>query len=270
MQPILLSKGEKEFIKGLLNQSIRIDGRDRDEIRPFSVEMNPLPLSPSSCRVTWGHGYGNTTELLVSVSTEVMKIEESAPQLSVKSLSGSFGEGIDGAEICQVVYSTLLHFIQNSEVLEQSQFVIVNSPYSWKLFIDVLIIKAAGAVYEAAMIGIRETLRKLRFPQLIITPGETISELHFDIDENKPPLKLINKEKLPFALSFASVGDSLLRDPSPLEVAVVQSLLVIGVGSGNTILGLNHFGECGMKPAVLAEIQEGIEAYVAPLRAMGK
>ena len=263
MQSILLSKGEKDFIQGLFEQNLRVDGRDFDQMRPFSIEMNPLPLSPSSCRVTWGHGYGNTTEILVSVSTEVMKTEESEPLLSVKSLANSFGENADGSEICQVVYTTLQHFLQNSGVLDPSNFIIVNSPYSWKLFIDVLIIKAAGGVYEASMIGIRESLRKLRFPQLIITPGETISELHFDIDESKPLLKLIDKSKLPFAFSFAPVGDTLLRDPTPLEVAVVQSLLVIGVGN-NTILGLNHFGECGMKPAILSYIQERIDSYLEP------
>ncbi|KAK8860778.1 Exosome complex component rrp42 [Tritrichomonas musculus] len=264
MQSLLLSKGEKDFIQGLLNQNIRVDGRNSDEMRDFSIEMNPLPLSPSSCRVIWGHGYGDTTEILVSVSTEVMKTEESQSQLSVKSLANSFGENADGTEICQVVYSTLYHFLQNSGVLDPSHFEIVNSPYSWKLFIDVLIIKAAGAVYEAAMIGIRESLRELKFPQLIITPGETISELHFDIDESKPPLPLIDESKLPFAFSFAPVGDSLLRDPTPLEVAVVQSLLVIGVGNDNTILGLNHFGECGMKSSILSYIQENISKYLEP------
>ena len=266
MQPLLLSKSERDFVHSLIDHGVRVDGRTHDQIRPFSVDMDILPLSPSSCRVVWGRGYGDTTELIVSVCTEVMKSEISDPQISVKSISGAFGSGVDGTEICQVVFSTLQHFLENSTALEPSQFVISNSPYSWKLFIDVLIIKAAGAIYEAAMIGIRETLRKLRFPQMIITPGETISELHFDIDENKPYLKLIDKEKLPFAISFAPVGDTLIRDPSPLEVAVVQSLLVIGVGINNSILGLNHFGERGMKPAVISDVQERIAYYIEPFR----
>ena len=110
MQSILLSKGEKDFIQGLFEQNLRVDGRDFDQMRPFSIEMNPLPLSPSSCRVTWGHGYGNTTEILVSVSTEVMKTEESEPLLSVKSLANSFGENADGSEICHIHGSSLLMF----------------------------------------------------------------------------------------------------------------------------------------------------------------
>lgn len=264
MQTLLLSKGEKDYVHKLLDSNNRLDGRQADEIRPFKVQMNPLPLSPSSCLVTWGHGYGDTTEIMVALNLEVMKTENSTPQISVKSLAGSFGENVDGTEICQVVRSTLDHFLQNSHALDASTFIIKNSNYSWKIFIDVLIIKACGAVYEAAMIGIRETLKALTFPQLLITPGETNAELHFDIDDNKPSQKLIDEDKLPYAISFAPIGDSLLRDPTPLEVAVVGSFLVIGV-SNNTILGLNHFGERGMKSTVLGEIQDKIDVYLQPL-----
>ncbi|KAH0791787.1 exosome complex component RRP42 [Histomonas meleagridis] len=263
MQTVVISKDEKAFHQSLLAHDIRLDGRAPLVSRQFKVEINPLPLSPSSCRVTWGYGYGDTTEVMVSVSTEIMKEEQSLPQISVKALSGSFGIDFDPTEICQVVNSTLEQFLKNSGALDPSQFVIVNSPYSWKIFIDVLIYKAAGAVYEAAMIGIRESLSRLTFPQLIVTPGETISELHFDIDENKEELKLIDPEKLPYVLSFAVAPNSLFLDPTPIEISVVQSLLVIGVSKAGSILGLNHFGERGLKTNAIEEITNNLQMLLS-------
>jgi exosome complex RNA-binding protein Rrp42 (RNase PH superfamily) len=266
MQTLVLSKGEKLFQRDLLNQGIRIDGRDCLESRRFVVDLNPLPLSPASCRVTWGHGYGSTTEILVSVTTEVAKTEFGDPELSVKSLFAAFGSAVDSVEVCEVIQSTLFQFLQNSNALAPSQFVVVNSPFSWKLYIDVLVIQAAGAVYDAAMIGIRESLAVLTFPQLIVTPGETLAELHFDIDETKEYLRLIEKQSIPFVVSFAASANALLLDPTPIEITVLQSLLVIGLSVGGMILGLNHFGECGVRSGSLAEITEQAQAVLGQLQ----
>lgn len=265
MQTIVLSKGEKEFQQDMLNRGVRLDGRENMESRRYAIEMETLSLSPASCRVTWGHGYGNTTEVIVSVSTEVAKTKLSEPLISVKALKGSFGPSIDASEICQVIQSTIVHFLNNSGCLEPTQFEIANTPFSWKLFVDILIIRAAGAVYESAMIGIRETLGVLRFPQLKITPGETLAELHFDIDDSKESIEIIDKEKVPFAVSFAAGDGFLLLDPTPSEITVVQSLVVVGVSTTGSILGLNHFGERGMKSSAIAEISEHVNAGIYPL-----
>jgi exosome complex RNA-binding protein Rrp42 (RNase PH superfamily) len=266
MQTVILSKGEKLFQEALIAKGIRIDGRESLESRRFTTEPNPLPLSPASCRVIWGHGYGSTTEVLVSVTTEVVKTEFGDPQLSVKSLFAAFGSAVDSVEVCEVIQSTLLQFLQNSGALAPEQFVVVNSPFSWKLYIDVLVIRAAGGVYEASMIGIRESLAELTFPQLVVTPGETLAELHFDIDETKEYLRLIEKERIPFVVSFAAAANALLLDPTPLEIAVVQSLLVIGISAKGLVLGLNHFGECGVRSGILAEITEEAQKVLAQLQ----
>lgn len=256
MQTLVLSKDEIQFQRDLLEQGLRLDGREALDPRLYTIEMNPLPLSPASCRVLWGNGYGYTTELLVSVSTEVMTIENSSSVLSVKALAGSFGPAVDQDEICQVIKSTLRHFLENSGVLEQSQFIIINSPYSWKLFIDVLVIKASGAVYDASMVGIYHVLNALTFPQLIVTPGETIAELHFDVDETKEPQKIIDAQQVPVVMSFAACPNSFFIDPTPTEITVLQSLLVVGMSRSGKLLGLNHFGECGMKQWILQEVTQ--------------
>jgi exosome complex RNA-binding protein Rrp42 (RNase PH superfamily) len=254
MQKIVLSKGEKLFIQDLIDQGLRIDGREMMENRRFTIEMNPLPLSPSSCRVLWGTGYGSTTEVLVSVTMEVAKTPLAGPEVSVKSLATAFGASLNSVELCEVIHATLTQFLQNSGALEPSQFVVHNTPFSWKLFIDVLVVRAAGAVYEAAMIGVRESLAGLTFPPLIVTPGETLAELHFDIDESKEAVTLIAKDAVPFVLSFAAAENALLLDPLPIEITVVQSLLVVGISAGGMIVGLNHFGEVGVKSWALGEV----------------
>ena len=266
MQTLVISNDEKRFQQNLLDLSLRLDGREPLDSRKFKIEINPLPLSPSSCRVIWGHGYGDTTEIMVSVSTEIMRNEQSLTQLSVKALSGSFGEDLERSdEICQVVKNTLDKFLENSGAIDREQLRISNSQYSWKVFIDVLIYKAAGAVYEASMLGIRESLKRLKFPELIITPGETLSELHFDIDENKEERNLIHSEKLPYVMSFAASPNGLFLDPTPLEISVIQSLLVIGFSRNGEILGLDHFGECGLRKWAIAEITEKSQTLLSEM-----
>jgi exosome complex RNA-binding protein Rrp42 (RNase PH superfamily) len=172
----------------------------------------------------------------------------------VKSLANAFGASLNSVELCQVIQATLAQFLQNSGALEPSQFVVFNSPFAWKLFVDVLVIRAAGAVYEAAMVGVRESLAGLTFPALILTPGETLGELHFDIDESKEAVSLIAKDAVPFVVSFAAAENSLLLDPMPIEITVVQSLLVVGISTAGMILGINHFGEVGVKSWALGEV----------------
>jgi exosome complex RNA-binding protein Rrp42 (RNase PH superfamily) len=191
-----------------------------------------------------------------------VKSEASQPQISVKALSGAFGGVADPEQICQVLQSSLVHFLQNSGALEPEQFVVLNSPFSWKIFIDVLIIRAAGGFFEAAMVGLRESLATLTFPQAIVTPGESLAELHFDIDETKDAVKIIDETKLPFVVSFSASTNALLVDPSPTEVTVLESLLVIGLCSDGTILGMNHFGECGLKSWVIGEATERAKEVV--------
>jgi exosome complex RNA-binding protein Rrp42 (RNase PH superfamily) len=256
MQTIKLSQGEKLFQEDLLNQKIRLDGRHPLDARPFTIEMNPLRLAPASCRVLWGHGYSNTTEVLVAVNTEITKSELSQTQISVKALAGAFGPVADSEQICQVIKASLMHLLENSKALEPSQFSVSQSPFSWKIFIDVLIVRAAGGFYEASMIGIRESLRVLTFPQAIVTPGESLAELHFDIDETKEAIKIIDENRLPFILSFSASLNALLLDPTPLEVSVLQSLLVVGISRDGMILGMNHFGECGLRSWTLGEATE--------------
>lgn len=256
MQTLRLSPGEKQFNCELLSHNKRLDGREFLQQRNFNCEINPLPLSPSSCRVTWGHGYGNTTEVIVSVSTEVAINEHAGFNLSVKALPGSFGPDVEASDVCQVIKNTLEHFIVNSTALEPKQFIIFSSPYSWKLFIDVLVVKASGAFYESAMLGIRESLKNLTFPELIVTPGDNANELHFDIDESKKAKHIIDSEKIPLVYSFAAYKDTLLIDPTPTEITSVQSLLVIGVTNGGDMIGLNHFGEAGLREPTLGQLTE--------------
>ena len=259
MQTLRLSPGEKQFNCEMLNRHMRMDGREYLQQRDFEIEMDPLPLSPASCRVIWGNGYGNTTEVVVSVSTEVATNEHAKYDLTVKALPGSFGPSVESTEICQVIKSTLEHFIDNSEALEPEQFILFSSPYSWKLFIDVLVIKASGAFYEAAMLGIQKSLEELTFPELIVTPGDNPNELHFDIDESKTPKRIIQHEKIPQVYSFAAFNDSLLIDPTPSEITSVQSLLVVGISKDGAMLGLTHFGEAGLRESILSTLPNVIK-----------
>ena len=127
MQTLRLSPGERQFNCDLLSRNMRLDGREFLQQRKSIFETNPLPLSPSSCRVTWGHGYGNTTEVIVSVTTEIALNENAGFVLSVKALPGSFGADIEAEDVCQVIRNTLEHFINNSTALEPKQFILFNA-----------------------------------------------------------------------------------------------------------------------------------------------
>ncbi|EAY01245.1 hypothetical protein TVAG_027130 [Trichomonas vaginalis G3] len=263
MQTLTLSPGERTFQCEMLARNMRMDGREFLQSRTHEIELNPLPLSPSSCKVIKGHGYSNTTEVIVSINTEVALNEHAEFDLSVKSLPGAFGPNLEDAEICQVIKTTIKHFLVNSEVLEPNQFILFNSPYSWKIYIDVLILKAAGGVYEASMLGIESCLQNITFPALIVTPGESANELHFDIDESKKAEHLIKVEKIPKLYTFAAYQDKLIIDPTPAEVTSVQSLIVIGASKDGSMLGMNHFGESGLRESLLGQITEVVKSLSA-------
>ena len=258
MQTVVLSPGEKGFYLDMLSKGLRIDGRKISELREFRVTRDVLPLSQSSVRVTYGNGYNQTTEAIMSISTEVVTSKLSELELSVKSLDTAFGE--DSQKICEVVRNTLLSFIKNSGALAPEKLQIPNVDYSWKVYIDVLFLKAAGGIYEVPMVGIRIALASLRFPQLTISPGDSIAELHFDIDESKPPRELVSADELPLALTFSPLGNELISDPLPSEVSVLSSLLVAGFTKDGKLIGLTHFGSRGMDANIITDVNSRVQA----------
>lgn len=263
MQTVTLSKGERKFRKELLEGGVRLDGRSFVETRKFTIEQDILPLAATSSLVRWGYGVGATTELYVAVNTEVTHVEPREPSITVRSIDGAFDVSTNVTEVLEVVRESIQSFLTNCHALEPDLF-IINKPYGWKLFIDILIIRADGGLHEAAMTGIVDCLSRLEFPELLISAGETVAEPHFQIDPNRLPKQLIDPELLPIVLSYAALGSQLIADPSPAEVTCLSSLVVVGLTHKGELLGLQHFGKVGLESNIIEAVVDLASKTVNP------
>lgn len=254
MQDLGISPGQASFIRQLLAHGQRIDGRSQNQIKEHSIQKQVLSLSEQSCRVFWGFGSNNETEVLVSSSIEILEKKDRNFSLTVNCLKKCIGH--EEAAVCDITKNVLSSTLENSNIFDPEKLNIKDSDYCWVVYLDVLFIQASGSLYEAALYGINNILSELVFPELIVKMSEHGKGLRFEVDETKEPIKLLDNRRLPLLLSYSVYDETLFCDPTTEEISATSSLIVVSASQDGKLLGLNKFGDTQLKLAIIENIIE--------------
>ncbi|KAL8269866.1 hypothetical protein Esti_006198 [Eimeria stiedai] len=119
---------------------------------------------------------------------------------------------------------------------------------SWRLSIDVIVLKAGGCLLDAVSLAIWAAFRDLRLPNVLVEEGEekdqglAAADLRVSCDERISAGRPYPVETVPIFLTAAQIGGSYIWDLTDVEAACADSFLVAVLMPSGACVGLQKFG----------------------------
>lgn len=226
----------KESIINLVNNDKREDGRDIDEYRDISIEVDVISKAEGSARVKIGD-----TQVIAGIKPQVGSPFPDTPDVGVLMTNcemlpmadPTFEPGPpseDSIELARVVDRG----IRESELVELDKLCIEEGKHVWMLFIDLAIIDNCGNLFDAAELAIMAALKNTKLPTATVVDDEVILDKEKLID-----LPINNQVAM---CTFVKIGDKMVIDPSLVEEEVAEARLNIGVTEEGKICAMQKGG----------------------------
>lgn len=252
----MASAGEQKFILDGVEQDCRVDGRTRSEFRPFVLDVSVLTGCHGSSRVLLGEG----TDVMAAVKVEISSPAEKRPaegivKVHVEANPGFFvpkgGANLQRATsdsekraVAARIATILNALLSRSGALDLQKLCVVPGRFVWTVHVDVVLLRNAGNVVDAACLAVHAALRDTRIPEATPTVGEEGVEDDFEVVgelEAARPLPLA-PGGLPLTASLTRIGGRLVVDANDEEEAASQAGLVVAVLRDGTIRGVHKTG----------------------------
>jgi exosome complex component RRP42 len=206
---------KREYIHGMAEKGIRLDGRDMEEMRPLKVTKPLLGSAEGSARVQLGN-----TNVIVGVKVEQGSPFSDRPNLGVlistaelaPIASPSHETGPPRApaiELARVVDRG----IRESNTIDLAPLCIEEGEKVWMVFIDMHPIDAHGNLFDALQYGAMAALSTAKIPW-------------HKIDEKKKDVPL-GTQNQPISLTAVKLGSKVMVDPSLDEEEVADARLTV-------------------------------------------
>jgi exosome complex component RRP42 len=161
-----VSSAEERYILEGCNGNCRIDGRLRNEFRPYYSIVGDFDLSHGSARVFLATG---ETHVLVSVKAELVVPATERPRDGVVEIHVDFMHGSNHRD--EDIESTLSSLLV-PHLVDSRELCICEDYYVWKLNIDLLVITSGGgSLLDACSQGIQAALQKTLLPRITVVPA---------------------------------------------------------------------------------------------------
>ena len=177
-----VSQSELKYILQGCRDDCRVDGRRRNEFRPYSIVVNDICLSYGSARVFLPSG---STHIIVSVRAELV-IPPSAPVSTSASALPSGGRNEEGVIEVHVDFmhgnnraaeddlESTLSSLLVPHLVDRKALCVSPDHYVWKLSIDVLVVASGGgSLVDACSLGIKAALRRTLLPKITLVSTDT-------------------------------------------------------------------------------------------------
>lgn len=226
-----ISITEKSYIYDSLALSppLRTDGRSAHQFRPVEVSTDFLPNSNGSSRIVVSGG----SECIVSVKSKVVDHNVEDELLAVEvDIQGHRDDSPLVLSMSSLLSSVLKQRIDVS-CLKLTQ------RYSFKLFIDVLVLASYSNPVSMISFAIYSALKNTWLPKLTSSDDDLeIEELPTFHDYDLMRLQV----EVPLLFTLAVVGENVLVDPSLEESAVSNNGLLITWNNGKPTAPIRSIG----------------------------
>lgn len=241
----------------------RLDNRRFEEYRNVTIEKNVVSSAEGSARVRIGN-----TEVVVGVKFGVgtpfadtpdegilMVAAELLPLASPDFESGPPRE--EAIEISRVVDRA----IRESKVIDFKKLCIMPKEKVWIIYVDIDVLDNDGNMIDAASLAAAAALTSARLPKL---------DEEGAIDYDQKGVEALPMEGTPVSTTFIKIGNTLLADPSLLEMSALDARLTIGTfeKDGAHICSMQKGGPEGFTVEEIEKIMELAERKGAELRAL--
>lgn len=237
MEKNQLSVIKKDFVRNLLSQGKREDGRNLEQFRDLRIEVDYVPTrAQGSAMVHLGN-----TKVIAGVKCQVEKPYPDTPDRGNFMTSAEFcimaspyfeagPPGIEAIEVARVTDRSL----RESGVIDMEALCITPGEKVWAVFVDMEIIDYDGNLFDACSIAALAAVLSARLPADDPKSGETIYK------KDKPlPLK---EENATFSVTFAKIGEHILADPGLYEELIADCRVTIGTDPKGNVRAMQKGG----------------------------
>jgi len=224
---------KQEIMKKMVEQGVRIDGRDLGSYRELSINMNVVKTADGSSIVSLGN-----TKVIAGVKVEVGKPFEDTPDegalivnLEIAPTASPDVEpgppDENSIEIARIVDRAIRH----SGFLDFKSLSIVTGKHAWFLWVDIYVLNHDGNLVDAATIAAVAALMSTTLPKVELDPAGNILR----IDRSNRTQLSLNIDKMPLTITHVKMGNIIIIDPTREEENLSDGMYVIGVAGGNVV-----------------------------------
>jgi len=204
----------------LLSKGTRLDGRGLNQIRKLEIQTGVIEKANGSAMVTLGN-----TQVLAGV-----KIDKGTPFPDTPDK----GLLICGAEVLPLAAANLEagppdesaielarvvdRGVRESEMIDMSTMVIKEGKFVYAIFADVNVLNVDGNLFDATSYAVVAALLTAKMPKFVME-GDAVKNTG---EMNPVPVK-----KIPVSLTMASIGNTLVADPTSEEEAVMDARITL-------------------------------------------
>ena len=241
---------QEQYIRKLLSEGTRLDGRKPLEFRRIEIESNPIYKAEGSARVRMGD-----TEIIAGVKMSVGTPFPDKPDEGVLIVGAEFSPIAspefetgppkeDAIELARVVDRG----IRESKAIATEKLCIEEGEKVWVINLDIHILNHSGNLIDAAGLAAIQALLNTRIPEY---DGERIN-----YEKRKGKLPMNSK---PVPVSVAKIGNNLFVDPNLEEEKAIETILTVTANEKGNICALQ---KRGAEPLLLEDIEKALEISV--------
>ena len=273
----LYSDNEIVFFKQLLlDFDVRVDGRNKMEIRKYDIEQNVINNCFSSLKMIYNN---SKNEIIFTIKGELVKEnledknkeEEKNNENNLKIIINidsmamtNRGPSAEEYKIIKNKMESLINKLMISKINTNSLIINKDEPkLYWKLFLDIFVFDDLRmSLFQLISIGIKNALLNLKVPKMIIFKNEIDDKFEYDLRKNYEDLTIEDsEEKINFSVPniyiFSIVNNNLYLDPCDEELIITPSTLYISE-ENKKILNIESVGD-SVEPILYTQIKEIIE-----------
>ena len=227
------SSNEITFFQQLLiDNDIRIDGREKMEIRKHNIQYNIIKSCLSSLKITYNN---SKNEIIFAIKGEVTFLSEINKEnklinISIDSMNKLNDENTKVKnQLENLIQTLLISQIENASLkIEKSKPEMI-----WKIYIDIFIFDELKiSLFQLLTIGIKEALLNIKLPKIITFYNELTKNYEYDLKSNYEELTENESEYniniiVPNVYCFAILNNLLFLDPIDEELCITNSIIFI-------------------------------------------
>ena len=270
------SENEIAFFKQLLlDFDVRIDGRDKMDIRKYIIEKDIINNCFSSIKLTYNN---SKNEMIFAIKGELIKENQETLneennkvnnkiELNINSMSMNIkGQNAEESKAIKNKMESLFNKLMISKINTDCLIINKNSPkLYWKFYLDVFIFDDLRmSLFQLISIGIKETLLNVKVPKMIAFQNEVDEKFVYDLMQNYKDMTMEESEEkikleIPNIFVFSIFNNNLYLDPCDEELIITPSNLYISEYN-KKILNIESIGD-SVEPILYSQISDIINQY---------
>lgn len=227
-------KASENYVKKLVEESLRVDARKFDEYRPIEIETNVIKTAEGSARVKIGNSH-----VLVGIKLSVGEPFPDIPDEGVLVVntelvpvaSPTFEPGPpneDAVEIARVIDRG----IRESKCIDVEKLCIEPEKKVWMINVDVHVLDHDGNLIDAGGLGAIAALLNAKIPKY---ENDKVNYEEYE--------KQLNISDIPIPVTIAKISDKLLVDPNLEEENAMSARITVTTNKNGDICALQKGGE---------------------------